>query len=234
MKQLQDTFAEEGSPLEQRDLDVAISVVKEVGKRYSGEENDLHDFKAPDITGRMRYISELTAGDPGTTETDLMILHHGVPLDTVKQLNLATFNDRYLEQLNDPSYEGELAQNSPVAFIEDVLRKSSTSSIFKEYLANAEDCGSATRICWILDETKDYPTTGLLSELLARVHGPALFCYNDGGRLFFRSEAGAGNLILISIGSQNFRHTISGASQISELGRSRAIPQRSGNLGEGH
>lgn len=233
MKQLQDTLAEKESPLEQPDLDVALSVVKEVGKRYSGEENDLRGFKAPDITGRMRYISDLTAGDPGTTETDLMILHHGVSLETVKQLNLSTFNDRHLEQLNDPMYEGELARRSPKSIIEDTLRKCSISSTFTEYLANAEDCG-ATRICWILDETNDYPTQELLSERLAAVHGPALFCFNDGGRPFRKFLPGAGNPVLIFIGSQYFRQTISGASQISVLGRSRTIPQRLGDLEEGH
>lgn len=178
-------FAKKEAPLGQADLDVALSVIKEVGKRYSGEENDLRNLKAPDKHGRMRNILELTAGDPGTTQTSRMILHPGVSLDTVKQLDLPTFEARFLEQLNDPSFEAVSAKNSHKAEIEDTLRKYSSSSTFREYLANAEDCG-ATRICWIIDETNDYPTTKLLSEKLAGAHGRALFCYNNGGRSFFK------------------------------------------------
>lgn len=174
-------FAAKEPPLEQVDLDVALSVIKEVGKRYP--EHSLRGFKAPDNSGTMRNILDLTAGDPGATQTSQLILNDGVSLETVKQLNLSTFKARFLEQLNDPSYEGELAQTSPKAYIEDTLLKYPSSSIFKEYLANAEDCG-ATRISWILDEKDDYPTAGLLSERLAGVHGPALCCYNDGGRSF--------------------------------------------------
>lgn len=173
----------EKSPLEQKELDVALSVVQEVGRRYPKKGNDLHDFKAPDTAGRMHDISKLTAADPGASETHLTILHHGISLVTVKQLGLATSADRYLGQLNDPLYETDFAQKSPKEVIDDTLRRSSTRSIFTEYLANAEDCGSATMICWILDDS-DYLKTGLLSPGLADVHGPALFCHNNGSKSF--------------------------------------------------
>lgn len=181
MKELQNKLAE-NSPLEHPELDVALSIVKEVGKRYSQMGSDLHDFKAPDTVGIMHVISKLTSGDPGAAESQLTFLHYGISPETARQLGLMTFEDRYLGRLNDPSYEADFAQNSPMAVIEDTLRRSSISSTFTEYLANAEACGSATMICWILDESDNYPKTGLLSPGLAGVHGPALFCHNNGGK----------------------------------------------------
>lgn len=180
-KELQDQLARKGV-LENPDLEKAIFVVTEVGKRFPDRKN-LYDFKAPDRHGRMHLMSELTAGDPGNADVDLQILHPGVSLDTVKKLGISTFHDRYLELLNDPYFEGEFAQReSPTAFIEDTLRRYPISSTFSEYLANAEDCGKASMVCWFLDAADDYPKTSLLSPQLAEVQGPALFCYNDGGK----------------------------------------------------
>lgn len=150
-----------------------------MGNRFPGKKH-LHDFQAPDRDGRMHRISELTAGDPGDADVNLQILHPGISLDTVKKLGISTFEDRYLELLNDPYFEGEFSQReSPTAFIQDTLKRYPISSTFNEYLANAEDCGNASKVCWILDATDNYPKTRLLSPQLAEVQGPALFCYND-------------------------------------------------------
>lgn len=162
---------------------MALFIVKEVGKRYSKKEV-LTDFKAPDNNGRFHVLSELTAGDPGNTDTDgLQILHQGISLDTAKQLGLVTFQDRFLQSLNDPDFEEDFAQReSPMAVINDTLKRYPIRRTFNEYLANAEDSASASKICWILDESDDYPKTGLLSQELAEFQGPALFCYNDGSK----------------------------------------------------
>lgn len=188
MNSLQDELAGKGGSLEQADLEMSLFIVKEVGKRYAKKE-DLANFKAPDNTGHFHVISELTAGDPGNTETNgLKILHQGVSLDTAKQLGLATFKDRFLQLLNDPEFEEDFAQReSPMAVIEDTLARYPIRSTFNEYLANAEDSGSASKICWILDESDDYPKTNLLSQKLADLQGPALFCYNDGCKWFYSS-----------------------------------------------
>lgn len=230
MKELQDGLAGRGV-LERSDLEMAVRIAKEVGKRYSRNEN-LHDFKAPDRVGNMRLLSELTAGDPGSQETDLKIMHPGIPLDTAKQLGLATFRDRYLELLNDPYYETEFAQKgSPKTIIDDVLRRYSIDSTFGEYLVNAEDCGSASTIVWIIDDSDDYPTTGLLSPGLADFQGPALFCYNDGSTLLPWLEMKESNLVLTYI--KRSPRKILQVLLISVLDLSRMIPPRLGNSGEG-
>lgn len=159
---------------------MAIHIVTEVGKRFS-DRRLLYDFRAPDRHGHMHLISELTAGDVGGADVDLLILHPGVSLATAQKLGISTFHDRYLELLNDPYFEEEFAQReSPAAVIQDTLKRYPITNTFNEYLANAEDCGKASKVCWVLDAADNYPKTDLLSPQLAEVQGPALFCYNDG------------------------------------------------------
>lgn len=190
LKELQDKLAAKGV-LTETDLEAALFIVKEVGRRFSEEE--LGDFKAPDNSGCLRLLKYLTAGDPGpeaykdiTTsdsvdQAERAILHPGVPEVTIKQLRLPTFHARLLEFLNDPDFEDDFSQReSSVTMIKDTLNRYTPSSTFNEYLANAEDCGSAKKISWILDHTESYGGTRLLVDKLQEVQGPALFCYNDG------------------------------------------------------
>lgn len=181
LKRLQDGLADKGK-LEANDLEMALFIVKHVGKKFSKKVN-LDEFWAPDRNGWMRIISQLTAGDPGSTATHLMVLHPAVSLDTVNKLGLKSFHDRYVALLNDPYYEDDFAQReSPKAVIEDTLRRYTIASTFNEFLANAEDSRSASLISWILDKSDDYPKADLLSKELSEVQGPALFCYNDGSK----------------------------------------------------
>lgn len=165
--------------------------MKEVGRRFSEEE--LGDFKAPDNSGCLRLLKYLTAGDPGpeaykditgsdpVDQAERAILHPEIPEVTIKQLRLPTFHARLLEFLNDPDFEDDFSQReSSVTVIKDTLNRYTPSSTFNEYLANAEDCGSAKTISWILDHTESYSGTRLLVDKLQEVQGPALFCYNDG------------------------------------------------------
>lgn len=193
LKKLQDKLAAKGI-LSSTDLEVALFIVKEVGERFSRE--DLGDFKAPDNSGSLRLLKYLTAGDPGpeeykdiiapdTEEAERAVLHPGVPELTIKQLGLPTFHARLLEFLNDPDFEDDFSQKeSSITVIEDTLKRYTPSSTFNEYLANAEDCGSAKTISWILDHTEHYGGTKLLVDKLQEVQGPALFCYNDGREWF--------------------------------------------------
>lgn len=172
------------------DLEAAIFIVKDVGRRFPKEE--LGNFKAPDDSGSLRLLKYLTAGDPGPEEyrditapdteaAERGILHPGIPEITIKQLHLPTFHARLLEFLSDPDFDDDFSQReSSITVIKDTLKRYTPSSTFNEYLANAEDCGSAKEISWILDHTENYSGTKLLVERLQEVQGPALFCYNDG------------------------------------------------------
>lgn len=190
MKELQDSLAAKGN-LTEADLEVALRIVKEVGKRFAGE--DLTEFKAPDSSGSLRLLRDLTAGDPGPElkyltasdsepeETKRAILHPDVSQVTIEQLRLPSFHDRLLELLSDPDFDDDFAQReSPLTVIEDTLRRYKPSSTFDEYLANAEDCRTATEVSWVLDHSENYEGKRLLVEKLKEVQGPALFCCNDG------------------------------------------------------
>lgn len=65
--------------------------------------------------------------------------------------------------------------------ISDTLQRYPIASTFKEYLANAEDSGGATKISWLLDGT-EHPARKLISPELAECQGPALACFNDGSK----------------------------------------------------
>lgn len=68
-----------------------------------------------------------------------------------------------------------------LTIISDTLQRYPIKSTFKEYLANAEDSGGATNISWLLDRTQ-HPSRKLISQELAECQGPALACFNDGGK----------------------------------------------------
>ena len=134
----------------------------------------------------MRALSEFTAsaGGPGESVEQIVSLHESISASVTKRLELPTPKDRILQALSDPSFESDFSQaESPKAVIEDTLKRYSLESTFSEYLANAEDCGTASRICWLLDGSNDGSSSkaGLIDKNFSMVQGPALFCYNDGG-----------------------------------------------------
>lgn len=166
---------------------MALFVVKEVGRGF--REKALDDFKAPDSTGCLRLLRDLTAGDPGPGEEGRAILHPGVSLSTIKQLGLPSFHDRRLESLIDTEFEDFFQHEKFITVITDTLKRYRPSSTFNEYLANAEDCGSATKITWVLDKlgSQIHGESKLINKELQDLQGPALFCFND-GREFFREH----------------------------------------------
>lgn len=134
----------------------------------------------------MRALSEFTAsaGGPGESVEQIVSLHEDISSHVTKRLELPTPKDRILQALNDPSFESEFSQaESPKAVIKDTLARYSLERTFSEYLANAEDCGTASKICWLLDGSDDDSSSkiGLIDKKVSTVQGPALFCYNDGG-----------------------------------------------------
>jgi sacsin len=78
--------------------------------------------------------------------------------------------------------DDEFEQKEDVAAgISDTLDRYTVETTFKEYLANADDCESATQLNWLLDEREDHPKQHLLTKELRDYQGPALLVHNDGG-----------------------------------------------------
>lgn len=179
LKDLQGKLAAKG-PLGENDLKVALFVVKEVGIRFA--EEDLEGFKAPDSKCSLLLLKDLTAGTPGPGDEDRAVLHQDVSPETIRQLKFATFKNRNLDSLVDLEFEDFAQRESPATAISDTLTRYMPATTFNEYLANAEDCGSATKITWILDNSDGYPYSveKLISPELEKAQGSALFCFNDG------------------------------------------------------
>jgi sacsin len=64
--------------------------------------------------------------------------------------------------------------------IRDTLERYPKELTLHEYLANADDCESASEVNWLLDETT-YPGRSLITPELANYQGPSLLVHNDGG-----------------------------------------------------
>lgn len=84
-------------------------------------------------------------------------------------------------QLSNPEIQSFEQEEDILTVISDTLQRYPIKSTFKEYLANAEDSGGATKISWLLDRTQ-HPSRELISQELAECQGPALACFNDGGK----------------------------------------------------
>ena len=118
-----------------------------------------------------------------------------------------------------PQVEGDLAyleQSSSVKFVDlfhefgqqentvtrnsKTIKESSVWSSFNEFVANAEDSGSANKACWILDSEKSkFPSKKIFCKGLQQWQTPALYFYNDG--VFTDSDFEA--LVNIGMGSKS-------------------------------
>lgn len=118
---------------------------------------------------------------------------------------------------NIPQVEGDLAhlqyldggdffeefshEENIVTRISQVIKQSSQWASLNEFIANAEDCGSAKKAHWILDfEESNFPSDNIFCEELQEWQTPALYFYNDG--VFEGSDFEA----LVDVGSGSKAH----------------------------
>jgi len=93
------------------------------------------------------------------------------------KLKITMFSTQYWHAKKDPDLEPWLPQEDIVNQIRDALDDSNPSSIFNEFLQNAEDAG-ATRCVFKLDEGP-HKTERILCPEMAACQGPALIIYYD-------------------------------------------------------
>ena len=97
-------------------------------------------------------------------------------------------------------FEEYSQEESIVNRISKTIKESSLWSSFNEFVANAEDCGTATKAHWILDSDKSkFPTINLLCEALGEWQTPAVYFYNDG--VFTDPDFNA--LVTVGMGSKS-------------------------------
>ncbi|GJJ71849.1 sacsin [Entomortierella parvispora] len=100
------------------------------------------------------------------------ISHH-----VATKLKITMLSTQYWHAKKDPDLEPWAQQEDIVNRIKTTLNDYDPSSIFKEFLQNAEDAG-ATKCVFRLDE-RSYGTQSILSPEMAACQGPALIIYND-------------------------------------------------------
>jgi len=82
--------------------------------------------------------------------------------------------------IKDPD-DDEFDQREEVADgIRDTLGRYTRESTLHEYLANADDCNTASEVNFLIDGTC-HGTKDLVSQELEELQGPSLFIHNDGG-----------------------------------------------------
>lgn len=186
LRELHDVLVSKGT-LGEADLDVFVLLLNAFAKRFP--RDDLTALSAPDESGFLRRLTEITAGDGGSPRDDplmkdLVFVHPKISPKITKCLKIPTIQERFLEKKVGPEFiQGFEQEQDLQSLISDTLQRYPLESTFSEYLANAEDSGAASKICWVADETDRYPGKELITAELSECQGPALFCYNDGGRL---------------------------------------------------
>jgi sacsin len=173
------------NPLSNVDLAVAIEVVY-LASTYDREK--LAELKIPDQASRLQSIENIAFWDLefSSTREKAPLVHPNIPEEVTERLGIQPFSEKILMGkmgIHDQEDEDEFHQyEKTTTRIADTLGRYPISTTFNEYLANAEDSGTATRVDWVLDECLKggYPTERLLSKDLAAFQGEALFVHNDG------------------------------------------------------
>ena len=168
-------------PLHEADLDVAIEVVRIWS---SQSHKSFENLKVPDETGLLADIDSLVFNDaPWVSEMKCGLAHPKLSRAIADRLKMQPVSDLLKNSdlgISDID-DDEFNQREEVTDgIRDTLDRYTRESTFHEYLANADDCGSASAVNFLFDGTS-YGTERLLTTDLASLQGPALLVHNDGG-----------------------------------------------------
>jgi sacsin len=172
------------TPLNESDTTVMIEIIK---LSANFPRDSLSSLKIPDTAGQLCAIQEITFDDFGlyTVIDAFSSTHPGIPRSIALKLGIEPLSERVKKGglgLADVDDDDEFDQREEVATgIADTLERYPVETTFKEYLANADDVGTAHQINWLLDN-RNHPKGSLLTPELSDMQGPALMVHNDGSR----------------------------------------------------
>ncbi|ERF72113.1 hypothetical protein EPUS_02904 [Endocarpon pusillum Z07020] len=166
--------------LNEGELDVAVEVTRIWSLLYCSR---LEGLKMPDTHGMLRDTSDLVFNDtPWLSAGERAIVHPKVSRSVadrlmVEPLSVLLMNGVLgITDLDDD----EFCQREEVADgIRDTLERYTRESTFHEYLANADDCGTASETNFLIDPNT-YDTKYLLTKELGDLQGPSLLIHNNG------------------------------------------------------
>lgn len=143
------------------------------------------NFKIPSDSCVLISIKDIAFNDLGFVDLPdkTHLTHPGISREIADRLHVEPLSERILKgDLGISDFdEEEFDQREEVTDgIRDTLERYPKESTFHEYLANADDCGNASKVNWLLDETT-YAGRSLITPELAQYQGPSLLVHNDGG-----------------------------------------------------
>jgi sacsin len=167
--------------LKEQDLDVATELARIWGNQFPETTDGL---KLPNDNGAFLDVRDFVFNDtPWLSAGTRAILHPKISRTIAEQLKIEPLSEllRKGELGIADTDDDEFYQREEIADgIRDTLDRYTREHTFHEYLANADDCGSASEVNFFFDGTS-YGTKCLLTEDLKSVQGPSLLIHNNGG-----------------------------------------------------
>jgi sacsin len=173
---------ESRNPLSEEDLDVAVEVARIWGAQFP---ESVHGLRVPDTNRMLVGVGDLVLNDtPWVSAGKRASVHPKVSRVSAEQLKIEPLSELVRNGdlgITDPD-DDEFYQREEVADgIRDTLDRYTRQSTFHEYLANADDCGSATQVNFLFDGA-NYGKEHLLTKELEDLQGPSLLIHNNGGK----------------------------------------------------
>ena len=173
---------ENSSPLSETALKVALEVTTLLSLDATSSFTTL---KIPSNKGILVRITDIASNDLGPYDysDSIFLSHPSISREIADRLHIEPLSERVQKgKLGIPDFDDEeFDQREEVTDgIRDTLERYPKESTFQEYLANADDCGNASEVNFLLDDTF-YPGLSLITPELSRYQGPALLVHNNGG-----------------------------------------------------
>jgi hypothetical protein len=184
--------------LSETQMNATIDALQRLGSDF--QPAFLKKLLVPDVHGELLSLDEFL---PKTVDgAPVRYAHSRVPHSLALKCGIPQFPGDIAEAQyrSGPDFFEEYSQEeSIVNRITNSIKESSLWSSLNEFVANAEDCGTASKTHWILDSEKnEFPSKMILCDELEEWQTPALYFYNDG--VFTDSDFKA--LIDIGMGSK--------------------------------
>ena len=187
-------------PLSEAHMNATITALKRLESDFN--PSYLPKLLIPDVHGKLMSINEFVPKVPKNASA-LNYAHSRVSSSLAFNCGIPQNPGDLAETLHlsgTDFFEEYSQEESIVNRISKTIRESSLWSSLNEFVANAEDCGAATKAHWILDSEKsEFPSKKLLCDELEEWQTPALYFYNDG--VFTESDFQA--LVNVGMGSKS-------------------------------
>ena len=172
---------ESKNALSEQDIDVSIELAGIWARHFSETVDGL---RLPNESGVLVDLSDLVFNDtPGLSAGTRPIMHPKVSRIIAERLKVEPLSELVRNGdlgIANPD-DDEFYQREEIADgIRDTLDRYTREHTFHEYLANADDCGSASEVNFLFDGST-YGMKHLLTEDLQALQGPSLLVHNDGG-----------------------------------------------------